>query len=130
MIPADLDRLAPESFVSLTTFRRSGEGVSTPMWVARDGEVLVMTTVAGSGKVKRLRNDPRVELRPCDRAGRVPPDALTTTAVAQVVDDSAEIERQTALVRAKYGFQFTAMQAIERLASRGRKRERVILRLR
>lgn len=126
----ELDRLATESFVSLTTFRRNGDGVSTPMWVARDGDALVMTTVAGSGKVKRLRNDPRVELRPCNRAGSVAPGAVTIPASAQVVDDAAESERQTAVLRAKYGFQFTAMLAVERLASRGRKRERVILRLR
>ena len=63
--------LGDEEFLSLTTFRRSGERVSTPMWVARDGDALLMFTPTTSGKVKRLRNDPCVELRPCGRFGRV-----------------------------------------------------------
>jgi hypothetical protein len=63
--------LGDEEFVSLSTFRRSGVRVSSPMWVARDADALVMFTPQASGKVKRLRNDPCVELRPCGRFGRV-----------------------------------------------------------
>lgn len=55
--------LADERFVPLTTFRRSGEPVSTPGRVGRDSSVLVVRIPAGSGKVRRLRADPRVELR-------------------------------------------------------------------
>ena len=67
-----LAALAGERFISLTTFRRSGEPVPTPVWIARDGDTLVVTTPAESGKVKRLRHHSRVELRPCSRTGRVP----------------------------------------------------------
>jgi len=35
--------------------------VSTAVWVARDGDALVVTTPEASGKVKRLRNNPRVD---------------------------------------------------------------------
>ena len=60
--------LAGEQFVSLTTFRRDGTPVPTPVWIAQDGDApLVVTTPAGTGKVKRLRHDPRVELRTCNR---------------------------------------------------------------
>ena len=55
--------LGDEQYLSLTTFRKSGERVSTPMWVVRDGDALVMFTPEESSKVKRLRNSPRVELR-------------------------------------------------------------------
>ena len=65
------DLLGDERFVSLTTFRRSGERVSTPVWVGRDGDALVVTTPQASGKVKRIRNNPRVELCSCSRMGRV-----------------------------------------------------------
>jgi len=56
--------LADESFVSLTTFRRSGEGVATTVWVTADpdGDGLVVMTIDGSGKVKRVRGNPRVTL--------------------------------------------------------------------
>jgi uncharacterized protein len=63
--------LGDERFVFLTTFGKSGEPVSTPVWIARDGGALVVTTPATSGKVKRIRNSPRVEVRPCSRRGRV-----------------------------------------------------------
>ena len=68
-----LTALGHERFVSLTTFRRNGEGVATPVWVARDGDALVVITPEGTGKLRRLRRDDRVTLRPCDRRGRVAP---------------------------------------------------------
>ena len=46
------DDLADEKFVSLTTFRKNGVGVPTPVWIGRDGDALVVTTPVGSGKVK------------------------------------------------------------------------------
>ncbi|MDT7579905.1 MAG: uncharacterized protein QOK35_1169, partial [Pseudonocardiales bacterium] len=49
-----LAEMADEQFVSLSTFRRSGAPVATPVWIARDGDALVVTTIADSGKVKRL----------------------------------------------------------------------------
>jgi len=87
--PSDLDVVAAHRYVSLTTFRRSGAPVSTPVWVARDGGELVVVTVDPSGKLKRLAHDPRVELRPCDLRGRVPEGAPTYAGTA-VVDRSAE----------------------------------------
>jgi hypothetical protein len=51
-----IDDVAGERFVSLTTFRRDGTPVATPVWIARDGDALVVTTPADSGKVKRLRS--------------------------------------------------------------------------
>ncbi|WP_374971017.1 PPOX class F420-dependent oxidoreductase [Terrabacter sp. BE26] len=86
--PSDLDVVAAHRYVSLTTFRRSGAPVATPVWVARDGGELVVVTLDPSGKLKRLARDPRVELRPCDVRGRVPQGAPTYAGTA-VVDRSA-----------------------------------------
>ena len=124
-MPSTLAEMAEQQFVSLTTFRRSGAPVATPVWVARDGDALVVTTVADSGKVKRLRNDPRVELRPSSRRGQVAGDAPVATGVAEVVAPS---ERATAALRMKYGLQYRLITGLERVLARGR-RERVILRL-
>ena len=120
-----LAEMADEQFVSLTTFRRSGAPVATVVWIARDGDALVVTTVADSGKVKRLRNDPRVELRPSNRRGAVVDGAPVATGVAEV---TAPDERSTAALRRKYGLQYRLITGLERLLARG-KRERVILRL-
>jgi PPOX class probable F420-dependent enzyme len=118
-------RLADEPFVSLTTFRRTGEPVSTPVWVAREGEALVVTTPAASGKVKRLRRDPRVELRPCSRSGKVPEGAGPVSAVAAIEPPS---DAATTALKRKYGLQYRAITTLERLIAR-RGRERVILRI-
>ena len=65
--------LGDEDFVLLTTLRRCRKPVSTPVWVVRDGDALVVTTPSQSGKVKRLRTNDDVELRPCSRRGTVKP---------------------------------------------------------
>ena len=77
-----LSELADERFVLLTTFRRSGEPVSTPVWIARDAAGPMVTTPKKSGKVRRLRNDDRIELRPCNRMGRVEGEPVPTPATA------------------------------------------------
>ena len=123
-VMSTLDDLAGEQFVSLTTFRRNGTPVPTPVWLARDGDALVVTTPENTGKVKRLRHDPRVELRPCSRLGRVHPDAPTITGTAEVVTPASG---HLAALRRKYGLQYRILSVVERLT--GGRRERVILRI-
>ncbi len=113
--------------MSLSTFRRTGVAVSTPVWIARDGDALVVITPEESGKVKRLRNSGRVEMRPCSRRGAVEPDAATVTGEATFMPDS-ETARIAAIFRAKYGLEFPVVMAIEHLVARRRKK-RVILRI-
>ncbi len=120
--------LGDESFVSLTTFRRSGEAVSVPVWIGRDGDALTVTTPAASGKVRRLRADPRVELRPCSRRGTVDGGVPPVAGVAQVVGDADGVERLTDGIRKKYRWEFRVVMMIERLGRAGRK-PRVILRI-
>jgi len=100
--------LADARFVSLTTFRRSGEPVSTPVWIGRDGGALVVLAPAGSGKVRRLRHDPRVEIRPCGRFGETP----------------ADVERARATIARTYPLESRLVLGIERLVERLRGRPR------
>ena len=96
----DIEKLARSKYVSLTTFRRDGTPVATPVWVARQGDELVVYTARSSGKVKRLRNDDRVLLAPCDMRGRVTGDVVEGTARLQ--DDA---ESAISLIRREYGLQ-------------------------
>src|ERR671921_1250506 len=121
------DALGDERFVSLTTFRRSGEAVATAVWVARDGEALVVTTPENSGKVRRLRHTASVELRPCSRTGRVEDGVPPVAGSAEILSDEASRTRYTDAIRRKYGLEFRVVMAIERLT--GRTRHRVILRI-
>ncbi|AKT50155.1 PPOX class F420-dependent oxidoreductase [Arsenicicoccus sp. oral taxon 190] len=121
-----LTALAHERFVSLTTSRRDGRGVATPVWVARDGDALVVITPEGTGKLKRLRHTSRVTLRPCDRRGRVAPDAPTVEGTATVSDDPWTVSRVREILAAKYGLEFRVFMAIERILKRGNPSRAVI----
>jgi PPOX class probable F420-dependent enzyme len=123
-----LAELGAARYLSLTTFRRSGEAVSTAMWVARDGDSLVISTHPGSGKVKRLRNSPRVEVRASGISGRVRADAQTFAGTAEIIDDPADVERLASLLSRKYGFQSWLIRTFERRRSAGASM-RVILRI-
>ena len=80
--PPELERLDSAKYLLVTTFRRDGREVSTPVWKVRDGDALGIWTVTKSGKVKRIRNRPEVRLAPCDVRGRP---------LGETVDGSAEI---------------------------------------
>ncbi len=104
--------IAVEKYVSLTTFTKDGTPKPTPVWIVAlpDGRV-GFTTSSDSWKAKRVRNTPKVTLRPCDQRGRVDDSAAEVAGVAEVVDGVDFTEVQT-LVRAKYGFMVTVIKAI------------------
>ena len=125
---AALRALAEQRFVSLTTFRRTGAPVATPVWVGWDDGALVVTTPRSSGKVKRLRHRGDVELTPCSRTGRVATDASSVRATAQVLDDPGAGRRLRRVLRRKYRLEYLAVMGLERLASL-RGADRVVLRI-
>lgn len=110
--------LADERFISLTTFRRSGAAVSTPVWVARDGAALVVLTPVGSGKVKRLRRDARVEVRPCGRFGAVADGVVPVAGRAEIRELPADVERARASIRGAYPIESRVVLGLERVVDR------------
>lgn len=62
--------LARSHTALLSTFRRSGQPVTSPVSLALIGGSAFFVTAADSGKVKRLAHTERVELAPCTTAGR------------------------------------------------------------
>lgn len=120
----DFATLNSEQFISLTTFRKTGVGVPTPVWFALDGDDLLVTTPALSGKVKRLRNNPRVEMRPCGRLGKVADDAPIIIGTATIEPDSAHAN---AVLKEKYGMEYRIMLGFEGVSRKAA--GRVILRI-
>jgi PPOX class probable F420-dependent enzyme len=96
----NLDLLGAEKYVLLTTFRKDGREVATPVWVVRDGDALGIWTVADSGKVKRIRRSGAVTVAPCDVRGRPHGEAVPGTAS---ILDSGSADRLRNLLRRKYG---------------------------
>lgn len=94
-----LGELQDANFVLLTTFRKDGTPVGTPVWaVARDDKLYVWT-VTDSWKVKRIRRNPEVTLQPCDARGRT--HGAVAAGTARILD-AAETEQVRSWLRRKY----------------------------
>ena len=104
--------LVDERYMSLTTFRRDGTPVATPVWVTPFGDDSVaFWTSSGSGKAKRLAHTSRVTVAPSDARGRVKPGTEPIEATARVVEGE-ELEEIRRRVKAKYGFQTKITKAL------------------
>jgi hypothetical protein len=95
-----LDQLAAAKYLLLTTFRKNGTAVPTPIWFARDGAELVVWTPTDSGKVKRIRRDGAVTVAACDVRGKQSGEASPATARLL---DAAGTERARSLIVKRYG---------------------------
>ncbi|HEX2577816.1 MAG TPA: PPOX class F420-dependent oxidoreductase [Aquihabitans sp.] len=111
--------ISDSRYVSITTTKRDGTGVATPVWIAPlPGGRAGFTTASDAGKVKRIRNRPDVVLRPCDARGRVPDGARAVHATAAVVVDGPEYDQVHTALGRKYGLQFTLVDLGGRLRRR------------
>ena len=97
---ATLEQLGAEKYVLLTTFRRDGRAVPTPLWVVPDGAGLAFWTPDGTGKVKRIRNSGRVTVAACDVRGNVRGEAIEAQAR---IGDHADRRRIGQSLKRKYG---------------------------
>src|SRR5438445_7943488 len=111
-----LGELDQHRYMTLSTFRRSGAEVATPVWFAAAGGRLYVFSAGDSGKVKRLRHSSRARVAPCDARGGVRGDWREVT--ARVVTDRRLIERAHDALRAKYGWQLRILDLFARLAGR------------
>ena len=115
-----LGELDQHRYMTLSTFRRSGAEVATPVWFAAAGGRLYVFTAGDSGKVKRLRHSSRARVAPSDARGRV--QGTWRDATARLISEPAAIERAHAALRAKYGWQMWLTDLFSRLAGRIRRR--------
>jgi uncharacterized protein len=63
--------ISGQKYMSLTTFRKTGLAVPTPVWFGEANGKLYVMTRSDSGKYKRLRNNPQVRIAPCTARGKV-----------------------------------------------------------
>ncbi|MGA2347965.1 MAG: PPOX class F420-dependent oxidoreductase [Candidatus Sulfotelmatobacter sp.] len=82
-----------QKYISLTTFRKNGAGVATPVWFGeQDGKLYVMT-LSKMGKTKRIRNNPQVRVAPCTMRGKVTGPDVAATARLLPKEDFARARR-------------------------------------
>jgi uncharacterized protein len=108
--------LAQERFISVTTFKRNGTPVPTPVWCAGENGSLLVYSEADSGKVKRIRHDPHVLVAPCTARGK--PLGPPVDGDAILVEDSKHVE---ALLATKYGWLWPAYNHLMAAARRVRR---------
>ncbi|MFF0362015.1 PPOX class F420-dependent oxidoreductase [Streptomyces sp. NA02536] len=94
------DRLGSGKYLLVTSYRKNGTPVATPVWVVRDGDGLGVWTVADSWKVKRIRARGDVLVGPCDVRGNPTGDQVPATAE---ICDPATTARYRRLIARKYG---------------------------
>ncbi|MFI1358849.1 PPOX class F420-dependent oxidoreductase [Streptomyces sp. NPDC020898] len=95
-----LDRLGAGSYLLITSYRKNGTPVATPVWVVRDGNALGAWSAADAWKVKRIRNRADVLVGPCDARGKPTGDQVPAT--AEILDQPATDVYRGLLAR-KYG---------------------------
>lgn len=93
------DEIARSRYVSLTTYRKDGTPVPTPVWHVPHGAELWIVTEANSGKVKRIRKNPQVRVQPCSVRGKVAPDAPSVTGTARLLDADGTARARQLLAR-------------------------------
>ncbi len=95
------DAATTAKFVLLTTYRKDGTPVSSPLWGVTEGNEMFMWTPADSWKIKRLRRDQKVVVQACDRMGKTL-EGNPVEGRAELLDE-AGTDRAKKLLVGKYG---------------------------
>jgi PPOX class probable F420-dependent enzyme len=108
---SDRTAVLTAQYVALTTYRRDGTPVTTPVWAAAEGESLYLFSNAAAGKVKRLRNSSRAAVAPCTATGKVTGAQLPAEAFNLTNDQMPKV---WTLLTKKYGMAVRLFIAYDR----------------
>jgi PPOX class probable F420-dependent enzyme len=120
---ADLEARFPGRYLSVTSFKRDGTGVATPVWAVSEGRRLYALTDRRSAKIRRLRRNPQVLVAPCRASGKLRGEPVP--ARAEVLTAEADLERVQALLLARYPVTYRLVMLGYRLGRRLRGRRSV-----
>jgi uncharacterized protein len=94
--------LGREQCIALTTFRKTGQAVTTPVWFAQSLGTIYVETHGDAGKLKRLRHTARVTLAPCTYSGKVTGSVIAGN--AHILTKPEECAAASTALAKKYGF--------------------------
>ena len=115
-----LTQLANQRYLNMETYRKTGKPVATPLWFAEENGTLYIYSRADAGKVKRIRNNPKVRIVPCDMRGK--PKGEWIEAKARILDERGAALGHELLTK-KYGWMKKVGDAFSKL----RQSERVVI---
>lgn len=108
-------------YLSVTSFRRDGTGVATPVWFVREDGHLLVETDSDSFKVKRIRRNDQVTVAPCTMSGRLRGEPVTARAVFLPESERPRVER---LMARKYRVEGVLLLPLYRVVQRLRRGRR------
>src|SRR5450631_200863 len=86
-----------QKYISLTTLRKTGAGVATPVWFGEEAGKLYVMTRSDMGKTKRIRNNPQVRVAPCTIRGKV--TGTEFSAIARILPPEEHARARKAINR-------------------------------
>ncbi|HEX5622213.1 MAG TPA: PPOX class F420-dependent oxidoreductase [Solirubrobacteraceae bacterium] len=120
---ADLQALFPGRYLSVTSFKRDGTGVATPVWFVSDGSRLLALTDLHSAKVRRIRGNPHVLIAACRADGKL--RSQPVPALAAVLTATEDLERVQKLLIERYKISYRLVMLVYRFGRRLRGRSSV-----
>jgi PPOX class probable F420-dependent enzyme len=117
-----LTQFEKQRYLNMETYRKTGKPVATPLWFAEENGTLYVYSLANAGKVKRIRNNPKVRIVPCDMRGK--PKGEWVEARARIMDERGATLGHNLLIK-KYGW----MKRIGDVFSKLMQRQRVVIAL-
>lgn len=104
--------LAGHQYMLLSTFRKNGQAVPTPVWFAESDGKLYVYTRPTAGKIKRIRANGRATVAPCDARGTVLGAELPGHARVLPPQNADQVRK---LFVTKYKLQFQIFSLVGRL---------------
>ena len=108
-----LSQFVREKHISLETYRKTGEAVRTPVWFIEENGELFVRTDSSTGKIKRIRNNPRVRIAPCNARGTV--KGAWVDGEARMIEPESS-EHVFSLLKKKYGMSYRIIRFVQRFS--------------
>ena len=112
--PETVSGFEGEKVISLETYRKNGEPVRTPVWFLIEDGILYVHTDDSTGKVKRIRRNPKVRVAPSHFRGK--PKSEYVEARAELETGSEPVEKYRSKIYKKYGVQGTFTRFLQRFS--------------
>lgn len=117
--------LGKEQCIALTTFRKTGQAVTTPVVFAQSPGTIYVGSRADAGKLKRLRRNGRVTLAPCSYNGKV--TGVVIEGKAHILTEPQECTAASTALAKKYGVMLPITRIAWRLLHRKAKVDEVFI---
>jgi len=114
----DVNELDQARYISLTTFKKDGSPVSSPVWITGADGTYVFTTGDKAWKTRRLERNSSVLVQVCDMRGSVKPGATRFVGSGEVAGSADAVAAAERALAAKYGWQFRAIKLVDGLRNR------------